>query len=329
MAITVLNERELRDCVKLDQEAVSAVADAFTALNAGGVQMPPVVHLDVPDHEGDMDVKMAYVPGFDSYALKASTGFFNNPAKGLPSQSGLMVLFTAETGRVQAVLLDNGYLTDVRTAAAGAVAARHCARADARVAVILGTGVQARLQLKALALVRPIGTAIIWGRDGEKAAHAAQELAQETGLNVEPTSALAAAVKTADIVVTTTPAHEPILRAEWLQPGVHVTAMGSDAPGKNEVEPEVLARADRLIVDSRAQCRKLGELRSAIESGALPEDAAVTELGAITAGQATGRDGDDQVTLCDLTGTGVQDTAIATVAYRKAKDKGYGTEIAV
>lgn len=328
MAITVLNETELRDCVRLDEEAVTAVADGFTALHRGGVQMPPVVHLDVPDHQGDMDVKMAYVPGFDSYALKASTGFFGNPAKGLPSQSGLMVLFASETGRVRAVLLDNGYLTDVRTAAAGAVAADHGARKDARVATIVGTGVQARLQAKALTLVRPIERLAIWGRDGDKAAAVARDLAKETGLRVEPVSDLAAAVAEADIVVTTTPAHIPVVMADWLRPGVHVTAMGSDAPGKNELDPQAIARADRVIVDNRAQCRKLGELRTAVESGAVGEDFAVVELGALTAGAAAGRDDDTQVTVADLTGTGVQDTAIAAVAYRKAIDKGYGTTVA-
>lgn len=329
MAITVLNERELRDCVKLDLEAVDAVAEAFTALARGGVEMPPVVHLNIPDHNGEMDVKTAYVPGFDSFALKVSTGFFDNPSKGLPSLSGLMNLINAQTGQVRAVLLDNGYLTDVRTAAAGAVAARHCAREDAAVAGILGTGLQARMQLEALTLVRPISSALVWGRDAAKAEAFAEEMSAGLGIPVRPVRAGEAesVVREADIVVTTTPATEPILRADWLRPGVHVTAMGSDAAGKNEMDPKALARADRVIVDTRAQCRKLGELRAAVESGAVPEEFPVTEIGQITAGLASGREGASEVTVCDLTGTGVQDTAIATVAFRKAVAKGYGAAI--
>ncbi len=327
MAITILNERELRDCVRLDGEAVAAVSEAFTALAKGGVQMPPVVHLMVPEHNGEMDVKTAYVPGFDSFALKVSTGFFDNPKKGLPSLSGLMNLLDSETGQVRAVLLDNGYLTDVRTAAAGAVAARHCARTDAKVAAVLGTGLQARLQVEALRLVRDIERVLVWARDSGKAEAYAREMSETLGIPVQACASAQEAVEAADIVVTTTPATKPILLADWLKPGVHVTAMGSDSAEKNELDPQALAKADRVIVDSRAQCRTLGELRSAVESGALAEDAPVTELGAITSGRARGRDDDSQITICDLTGTGVQDTAIATVAYRKAVAKGYGVSV--
>ncbi len=327
MSITVLTERELRDCVKLDREAVDAVENAFTALDRGGVQMPPVVHLAIPDHNGEMDAKTAYVPGFDSFALKVSTGFFENPALGLPSLSGLMNLFDAKTGRVRAVLLDNGYLTDVRTAAAGAVAAAHLARRGAKTAAVLGTGLQARLQVEALSIVRPIEAVRVWGRDEAKAQNLAASLRDELSVSAEACGRAQDAVRGADVVVTTTPAAEPILLAEWLEPGTHVTAMGSDSGDKNELDPQALARATRVIVDSRAQCLRLGELRSAVETGALSEDAPVTELGAITAGRARGREDDGDVTVCDLTGTGVQDTAIATVAYRKATAAGYGVAI--
>ncbi len=327
MAITVLNERELRDSVKLDREAIDAVADAFTALQSGAVQMPPVVHLAVPDHRGEMDVKTAYVPGFDSFALKVSTGFFDNPKQGLPSLSGLMNLFDSKTGRVRAVLLDNGYLTDVRTAAAGAVAADHLARRDAAIAAVLGTGLQARLQIEALSLVRKLEHVRVWGRDAGKAEAYAAEMREALGIEVTPCRRGEDAVRGADVVVTTTPASEPILWADWLEPGMHVTAMGSDAADKNELDPQMFARADRVIVDSRAQCRHLGELRSAVAAGAIAEDHPLLELGDLTAGRARGRDDDRQITLCDLTGTGVQDTAIATIAYAVASAKGYGVRV--
>jgi ornithine cyclodeaminase len=327
MSITILNERELRACVKLNREAIDAVADAFTALAEGGVQMPPIVHLTVPEHRGEMDVKTAYVPGFDSFALKVSTGFFDNPKRGLPSLSGMMTLLDSTTGRVRAVLLDNGYLTDVRTAAAGAVAADRLARADAKVAAVLGTGLQARMQIEALALVRPLQQIRVWGRDIEKARAYAAEMRERLGCGVEVCARAEDAVRPADVVITTTPAKEPILSADWLEPGVHITAMGSDAADKNEVDPRAFARAERVVVDRRAQCLRLGELHSAVAASALREDSPLTELGEITAGQAPGREDDRHVTLCDLTGTGVQDTAIANLAFRLASAQGYGTAI--
>ena len=224
-----------------------------------------------------------------------------------------MVVLSSETGRVQAVLLDNGYLTDVRTAAAGGVAARHLSRPDSRCAAIFGAGLQARMQLQALRLVRPIDSAVIWARDPAKAQALAAEM-DGAGLRVmaEPDPERAAGM--ADIIVTTTPARQPILRAEWLRPGQHVTAMGSDQAGKNELDPHCLDRADLYVADRVSQTRALGELRAALAAGLIADDAVVPELGEIIAGTRPGRTAPDQITIADLTGTGIQDTAIATHA---------------
>ncbi|HET8729212.1 MAG TPA: cyclodeaminase [Alphaproteobacteria bacterium] len=326
MPITILTERELRQCVGIDAEAMAAVSEAFAALGRGGVAMPPILRLDVVEHNGEMDVKTAYVPGLDSFALKVSTGFFDNPKLGLPSLSGMMMLLSATTGRVEAVLLDNGYLTDVRTALAGAIAADRLARPDARVAGIIGTGLQARLQLEALRLVRGIERVLVWGRDPEKAKAYADEVSGRYGLPVEPADA-ERVVRDSDIVVTTTPSRTPLVQADWLHPGLHVTAMGSDAEDKNELHPEVLARADLLAVDRRSQCERLGELHHALAADALEASAPIVELGGILAGTAKGRTDSRAVTVCDLTGTGVQDTAIALFSARRAAARGYGTTI--
>lgn len=328
MPITILAEKELRACVEIDREAMEAVAEGFRGLGRGEAVMPPILRLDVIEANGEMDVKTAYVPGLDSFALKVSTGFFDNHKLGLPSLSGMMTLLSARTGQVEAVLLDNGYLTDVRTALAGAIAADTLARADSAVAGILGTGLQARLQLQALMLVRPIERALIWGRDGAKAERCAQELSARLGIPVEAASSNEALCRQADIVVTTTPSRSPILEAAWLRPGMHVTAMGADADEKNEVEPAALARVDRLIVDRVSQCASLGELRSALAAGLVQAEQAV-ELGEVLIGKAEGRRGAEEITLCDLTGTGVQDTAIALFAHRRARARGFGTTIDV
>lgn len=325
--VLILTETDLRKIVELDKDAVDCVEQAFAALATKAVEMPPIMRLDIPAHRGEVDVKTAYVPNLDSFAIKVSPGFFDNPSLGLPSTNGLMMLLSARTGLVEALLLDNGYLTDVRTAAAGAVAARHLARPDARIAAILGAGMQARLQLLALRLVRPIEAARIWARDLAKAERLASELTAEFGLPVTAQADAETACRGADIIVTTTPSDKPILKAAWLQPGQHVTAMGSDAEHKNEIDPAAILKVSLYVADSLKQTRRLGELHHAIAAGFVSETNDFPELGAIVSGQITGRRPREAITLCDLTGTGVQDTAIATLAHRRAVSAGVGQAI--
>jgi len=325
--IKILNEAELRGCVALDRDSVQCVEDGFRALATQPVVMPPILHLEIADYNGEVDVKTAYVPGVESFAMKMSPGFFDNPKVGLPSVNGLMVVFSAKTGLVEAVLLDNGYLTDVRTAAAGAVAAKWLAREDASRVGVVGAGVQARLQLEALTLVRAVAEAQVWARDAEKAAAFAAEMEERLGLPVAPADGLEGLVRASDIVVTTTPSKAPLIQAEWLHPGLHVTAMGSDAGYKNELAPGVLAAADLYVPDRLAQCAVLGELHHAVAAGAVSAEATFPELGQIVADLAPGRVGADQVTVCDLTGTGVQDTAIATFARARAAAQAAGTTV--
>lgn len=322
----VLTEAELRRIVRLDASAIDCVEEGFAALATRPVAMPPILRLDIPEHRGEVDVKTAYVPGLDGFAIKVSPGFFDNPKLGLPSLNGLMILFSTRTGLVEAMLLDNGYLTDVRTAAAGAVAARHLSPPDAAVAAIFGAGMQARLQLEALALVRPIRQARIWARDAQKAGEAASELSRKLGFPVTAIADPHAAVRGADIIVTTTPAERPILMADWLEPGQHVTAMGSDSEHKNEIDPAVFARAT-YVADRLSQTRRLGEFAHAIRAGFAATDQVFAELGEVIAGQRPGRTTADEITLADLTGTGVQDTAIANLAAARARVAGAGRTI--
>jgi ornithine cyclodeaminase len=322
--VTILTEKELRKLVPLDADAVSVVEEAFRALAGGAVVMPPILRLDIKEANGEVDVKTAYVPGLESFAIKISPGFFDNPKLGLPSVNGLMMLLSAKTGLLEAALLDNGYLTDVRTAAAGAVAAKYLSREDSETAAIFGAGVQARLQLDALLLVRPIRHARIWARDPAKAEAAASHLARRLGIEVEATADPEKAVAGADIIVTTTPSTSPILKADWISSGQHVTAMGSDAEHKNEIDPRLVGRADRYVADRLSQTRILGELHHAIAAGLAGADADFPELGAVIAGKAAGRTADSDITFADLTGTGVQDTAIATLARRRAVELGVG-----
>ncbi|MDN5786537.1 ectoine utilization protein EutC [Pseudorhodobacter sp.] len=323
--ILILTEADLRALVPLDMAAVDCVEDAFRALATKPVAMPPILRLDIPEHRGEVDVKTAYIPGLAHFAIKISPGFFGNPALGLPSTNGMMVVLSATTGLVQALLLDNGYLTDVRTAAAGAVAAKHLARPDAQVAAILGAGMQAEMQLRALTLVRPIHAARIWARDPAKAQALAARL-DLAGVTVTAVASVTEVIKGADVVVTTTPSNTPILHDAVA--GQHITAMGSDAEHKNEIAPSLLARV-QYIADRLSQTRVLGELHHAIAAGLVAKDQGFAELGQIIAGQAQGRADARAITLADLTGTGIQDTAIATLAVARSKASGAGRAFSI
>ena len=324
--ILIVTEAELRDTVRLDETAVAVVEEAFVALAGGNVVMPPILSMELAEANGEVDVKTAYIPGFDGFAIKVSPGFFDNPKLGLPSLNGLMILFSARTGLVQALFLDNGYLTDIRTAAAGAVAARHLAPATVETAGVMGTGVQARLQMQAAHLVRPFKNLLVWGRDPSKAAECAADLSALLGIEARAEADPAKLVAESQLVVTTTPAREPVLKAEWLHPGLHVTAMGSDQAGKNEIDPQAIAAADLYIADRVSQTELLGELRSAIEAG-FWQQGTPPELGAIASGAVAGRRSEDAITICDLTGTGAQDTAIASHVYALLRGSSAGTRI--
>ena len=315
--ILILDEAKLRAAVKLDLEAIDVVESAFRALARGDVVMPPILSMEFKEANGEVDVKTAYIPGFDSFAIKVSPGFFDNPKIGLPSLNGLMIVLSAKTGLVEAVLFDNGYLTNVRTASAGAVAAKHLAPATVETAGVIGAGVQARLQIEAAHLVRPFGNVLVWSPDEELNEDCASAIGQATGASVQIVENAEHVVTKSQLVVTTTPAAEPVLLADWLHPGLHITCMGSDQAGKNEVDPQAIAAADLYVCDRVAQCEKLGELRSAREHGLL-EGVTPPELGEVISGTKPGRGSDEDVTICDLTGTGAQDTAIANFALKNA-----------
>ncbi len=325
--IKIVTEKDLRTVARLDREAIEIVREAFVALASGRVVMPPILRLDVHEFNGEIDVKTAYVPGLDSFAIKMSPGFFDNPAKGLPTTNGLMVLFSAETGMVKALLLDNGYLTDVRTAAAGGLAGQLLAKERVGTVGVMGAGVQARLQVEALKLTRNFERLRVWARDPDKAAAFCIALEGRIGLPVEVAPSREALVRESDVVITSTPSHDPLIESAWLHPGLHITAMGADAEHKNELAPAVVADCDLFVCDTRAQSARLGELHHAIETGKVKADHEVAELGAVASGAHPGRTSDEQVTVCDLTGTGAQDTAIARFAYARAITEGLGNDI--
>jgi len=326
--VTLLSEADLRACVALDLPSVEAIEQAFVLLATAAVAMPPILRLDIPEHNGEVDVKTAYLPGLERFAIKVSPGFFDNPGLGLPSLNGMMMLLSARTGLLDALLLDNGYLTAVRTAAAGAVAARCLSRPESQRVALIGAGEQAALQLQALRLVRPISHVQVWARDPAKAMAFCIELSRDGGVDVTACATVDEAMAGVDIAITCTPSREPLIEARHLRPGLHITAMGSDAEHKNEIAPQALAHVDLYVADRLSQTRILGELHHALAAGVIDDESALLELGQVLAGQRLGRTDAAQVTLCDLTGTGAQDTAMANLAFTRARAAGKGLQFA-
>jgi len=327
--IRILDEKEIRQLVSLDLSVVDAIETGFSELAKGNALVPPIMMVPVPEKKGEVDIKSAYIQGIDQLAIKVASGFFENSRLGLPSQSGQMLVLSAETGFLQGVLLDNGYLTQVRTAAAGAVAAKYLAPQTVDAVGVIGSGVQARFQMEALHLMRSFSTIHMFSLDAEdlKDRYVRDMQQQLPDVTVVKASSVEAVVRESRVVVTTTPARSGFLKADWLHPGLHITSMGSDTEEKQELKAEVLTRADLVVCDLKAQSVRLGELRSAVEQGLMPADAPVVELGAIVNKKAPGRTADDQITVCDLTGVGVQDTMIAIKTLALAKERDIGRVI--
>lgn len=319
MNIPTISEPELRGVIT-PQVAVDTIREAFRADGEGRAHVPAVINLDVPAHRGEFHVKTALIDGVPHVAVKIASGFYDNPSKGLPSGSGLMAVFDAGTGLPVAMLLDNGFLTDIRTGAAGAVAAEVLAPARISVVGVIGSGLQARYQVQCLRVVRPFSRIVAWSRD---AAHLDAYLREMTAQGYDVTAAATPEVvcRTADLIITATPSKQPLIRGEWLRPGQHVTALGSDSPGKQELDTSCLARADLVVVDRLTQCAAFGEVRHAIDDGVLRADKVHAELGEVVAGVKRGRTSDEQITIADLTGVGFQDTAIASRAIRESADR--------
>ncbi|MGR4067210.1 cyclodeaminase [Halomonas sp. LR3S48] len=303
---------EIEAVVGIDEEALRQVEAGFAALGRGEAVQPPILSMAMEEYNSEVDVKTAHIKGWERFAIKVSTGSFDNPKRGLPSLSGLMMLFSAETGRVEAVLFDEGYLTMVRTAVAGAIAAKHLSRVDSRRVAVIGAGEQAQRQVEALRLVRNVDTLDVWARRPEGAEDYADRM-RSRGLTVSMHDSIHAACAQADIIITATPSREPLLQASDLPEGVHVTAMGSDSPDKRELDESVLTRADAFVCDSRAQSEHNGELKIFANEGREPPFK-VHELGRLIERGERLRVSNAAITVCDLTGTGVQDTAIASFA---------------
>ena len=310
----VFQEDAIRSVVEPD-EVVDAMEQGFVDYSRGLVDVPPVGLLHFEDPPGDVHIKYGRVVGGSTYVVKIASGFYRNVDLGLPVSDGSMLLYDSETGQLLAILLDKGWLTEVRTGAAGAVAARHLAPPDVARVGVLGSGVQARFQLRALEPILESRSAVAWSRDRSRAGAFAAEMSGD-GWDVAVVDAPADVAAVCSLIVTATPAAEPLLMAADIRPGTHITAMGSDSVGKQELGADLLAAADAIVADSLSQAFHHGECAAGAAAGAITEDDAV-ELGSVIAGDTPGRRSPDDITVADLTGVAVQDLVIAELTYRR------------
>ena len=323
----ILNSVEIKECVQFNAELIPIIEDAFKSLSLGKTVMPPILRVDIEKYHGESDVKAAYIEGLDSFAVKVASGFFNNPKLGLPSSNGLMILLDSQTGVIKSVLLDKGYLTDVRTAIAGAIASKYLSNPESSTVAIIGAGIQARMQLEALTLVRDIKNVNVWSRDIEKTHVYIENMSKNFNLNFQAFDNTNDLVKNADILITTTPSKKPLIKFSSLPKGIHITAMGSDAEEKNELDSEIIKKCDVYVPDNQSQTMILGELNHALKKKLIPNDKIYNDLGKIIINPELGRKNNDDITVADLTGTGVQDTAIARYAYEIALNKKLGKNV--
>ena len=322
----ILSLDEIKKCIGLDKQLIPIIEEAFKNLAQDKVSMPPILRLDIEEYHGESDVKAAYIQGLDSYAIKVASGFFNNPKIGLPSSNGLMILLDSKTGVIKSILLDKGYLTDIRTAIAGAIAAKYLSNPDSKKVGIIGAEIQAKLQLEALSLVRNIDTAFIWARKKDKVSEFIADI-KKLNINIQACLLPEEVVNQCEILVTTTPSKSPLIKNEWLKKGLHITAMGSDAEQKNELDPLIIKDCDLYIPDSLSQTKILGELNHAIKNNLVSSNQNYNELGEVILDPSLGRKRKEDITVCDLTGTGVQDTAIARQTYEIAMHLKLGTSV--
>ncbi|MGF9756449.1 ornithine cyclodeaminase family protein [Microvirga sp. 0TCS3.31] len=307
--ITFLNPSQIEQRLK-GVDLVRLMEQAFAAFSRDEAVVPQPGELLFEDPPGEVHIKYGYLKAGDTYVVKIASGFWNNPAHGLSSSDGLLLVFKKDTGELAAVLNDRGRLTDLRTAAAGAVAAKYLAPDQIEAIGVLGTGIQAELQVQLLQAVRPCRTIMFWGRNPERADGYAQRM-RDKGFFVEAARSPAEVALRCRLIVTATASQEPLLRWSDIQPGTHITAIGADSADKQELDPAIIQRADLVVTDSRAQGRSRGELWHAYRA----DDAGmsrIVEIGEIVSEMATGRTAAEQVTVSTFSGLAVQDIAIAS-----------------
>ena len=324
LRVLLLTRKDVEALVDM-REMINTIEQAFKEKGLGHVVMPPKTYVLIPEHDGDFRVMPAYMRRLGIAGVKIVNVHPQNPRRyRLPTVMAVIELLDPKTGAPLAIM-DGTVLTAYRTGAAGGVAIKYLARPDSAVVAIIGAGVQARTQLMAAAVVlHQISEVRVYDIRREASMAFSEEMSSKLGLDIRVAGSAKDAVKDADIIITVTPSRQPVIMDEWIRAGVHINAIGADAPGKEELDPRILKRA-KIVVDDYEQAMHSGEINVPISRGILSKEDIYAELGEVVAGLKPGRTSPDEITVFDSTGLAIQDVAAAWLVYRKALERGVGT----
>ncbi|MCE7741221.1 MAG: ornithine cyclodeaminase family protein [Candidatus Heimdallarchaeota archaeon] len=299
-------------------DVIKIIEEGFISYSKGNVVIPPVGEMIFEEAPGECHIKYGFIKEDEYFVIKVATGFYNNPKINLPASDGLMLLFSQKTGQLLCVLLDEGHLTNVRTAAAGAIASKYMAPRKVHRIGVFGAGIHGRLQPIYLQKVLDCKNIVTWGMNEQELEIYKRDM-ERLGFEVETTMNPEDITSTCNLIVTCTPSKTPLISADLIQEGTHITAIGSDTPEKQELDSAILQRADRVIVDSIDQCMLRGESFKAMLAGMMTKDKMV-ELGNIIGDENLRRQSDEEITVVDLTGVAVQDIQIAKAVWNSIKE---------
>lgn len=322
MKTLLLGINDVREALSMD-EVILAVEEGYLAYNAGKVQQPDIVSMEMPEYNGETDIKSCYNELNQTISVKIASGFYDNGKKNdLPTMIGTILLFDGTNGAPLCVM-DGSLITGIRTGAAGAVSSRLLARKDSKTVAVFGAGGQARMQIIGLCQVMPIQEVRVYTESGEGLSRYKQDIEENTKARVILCDTPREAMNGADIAISTTPAKKYFVEKSLVKPGMHIVAVGADMAGKNEWDPEIF-RGAKIVNDSIAQCVSRGETRNAIVAGVIKESDIYAEIGQLLAGEKPLRESDDEITIFDTTGMGIQDNVTAMKVYETARKKGLG-----
>lgn len=305
-----IRREELKNLIKFE-DVFAKTKRAYELFSQGKTITPPFTVFTIPESKGSVHFKCGYVPGEKYFAMKYSGAFYGNEKLGISNFLGLFAVFNAKTGEVEAIIDDKGHLTDYRTGVAGAIATSTLANPESKTVAMIGTGVQARMQLFSLLKVMPsIKNLKVWGRSQSGMQKYIEEVKSlYPNLNVVACHNAQEAVKDADIIYTVTYSEKPIIQADWIKKGAHITAVGACEPSMQELDEKILEMANIVCTDSKDACAKNGELHHALDKGYVSQDN-VIELGEAITSKIRRKTTD--ITVCDLVGIGFQDAVIAS-----------------
>ena len=317
MKTLLLNREDVGSLISM-KEVIGTVEEAYKAFNSGQVIQPAYTCIHLPPPRGEIDFKLAYCETNEIISMKASSGGFpNNPTEhGVPSGMGTVLLFDAKTCALICVM-DGSLITGLRTGAAGAVSVRALARKNAKTITSIGTGNQARMQIRAMREVMTIETIHAWDDQLQALARYKADIEREFGIPVVTARSKQDAVEQADIPFPTTRGKGSLVETAWVRPGTHIVAIGTDTQGKQELEPEIFRNA-KIVNDSIAQCIEKGETWHPLHKNIIHGDDIHAEIGEILLGRKRGRETDDEITIFDATGMAIQDNTTANLIYRNA-----------